>query len=48
MTFAGSYVPGRSLAAMERRENLKIVSFVQQRRNRHVLATASVPIEKDR
>jgi Protein of unknown function (DUF1223) len=30
-----------------RRENVKIVAFVQQRRSRHVLATAVVPLEKD-
>jgi hypothetical protein len=35
-----------ALAADWRRENLKIVSFVQQRRSRRVLATAVLPLEK--
>lgn len=34
------------LAPEWRRENLKIVCFVQQRRSRHVIATAVVPIER--
>jgi hypothetical protein len=36
------------IAADWRRENLKVVSFVQQRHTRRVLATAMVPLEGDR
>jgi hypothetical protein len=37
-----------AVAADWRREHLKIVSFVQQRRSRRVIATAAVPLENGR
>jgi hypothetical protein len=53
-TVAEAGAPGQSaratiaLAADWRREHLKIVSFVQQRRSRRVIATAVVPVESER